>query len=625
MKMAAPATLKSVSITTKNNYICSINSNQCKNQENINSTITNKSVEHRISNSQQSLIKSTNKKDNSFNQSLPKFRIPKIERSNNSILSPDANKLSSTEMKMETNMNISPQASYTEINSLSTSKLNDEFNSSQGKRKLSLNQYKEHKRLKLNDMEENFSGDIDMRIDAMVNMQNSPPIAMDENSTITSDNQSVVSPKMENISKNRVIKSNLSAPGVKKLIKKRLIWADEKNQALVQTSFFEIDDSEGTDVHTFAHQGAMNISIAQIEKLLERDLRKQQSLQDINSFDNIDNKQNLLPFPTLIPILLPDTIIKSQERLAQQKREKIVLKTFCTSSFLSDRPGELNSDLLGNNTIVERNEPKLIPLDNNTSSSVSNQVSSLDDNNNSTSTNISLASMSPTSSLSPSSSSSLVDNISPEVARILAQAKENSATVTTNHVSSITADTQINPSNTITSTNLPLASIQNFISSLLNISRPNEINTTNIPPTNSIVNLVSNPSVNMNLTIPTNFSINQLLANVLPFSTIPTTFNNSIIQPSSTIFNTSQSIPITTTINSNNNSTIKSPIVPFVSDLDQQFPRFNNNNKQQNRNSCQNNRKYNYQRRLYNNNNNGHNYYQNRNNNNNQGNRFPLK
>jgi hypothetical protein len=160
-------------------------------------------------------------------------------------------------------------------------------------------------------------------------------------------------------------KSNLSEPGVKKLIKKKVIWADENNQALVQTSLFEIDDSEVTDIHAFARQCATNISIAQLEKLLERDFRKRQGLQDINSFDN-DDRQNLPPLPTLIRISLPDTIqiplVKSQERLVQEEREKTVLQALLMRSFIPDNPGEPDGDLLGNSTI-ERNEPKLIPIE----------------------------------------------------------------------------------------------------------------------------------------------------------------------------------------------------------------------------------------------------------------------
>jgi hypothetical protein len=157
----------------------------------------------------------------------------------------------------------------------------------------------------------------------------------------------------------------LSEPGVKKLIKKKVIWADEKDQSLVQTSFFEIDDSERIDMHSFARQCATNMSIAQLEKLMERDVRKRQGLQDITSLDN-DDRQNLPPLPRLIRVLLPDTmstpIIKSQERIVQEEREKIVLQALFIRSFLPDSPGEPDGDLLGNSTI-ERNEPKLIPFD----------------------------------------------------------------------------------------------------------------------------------------------------------------------------------------------------------------------------------------------------------------------
>jgi hypothetical protein len=157
----------------------------------------------------------------------------------------------------------------------------------------------------------------------------------------------------------------LSEPGVKKLIKKKVIWADEKDQSLVQTSFFEIDDSERIDMHSFARQCATNMSIAQLEKLMERDVRKRQGLQDITSLDN-DDRQNLPPLPRLIRVLLPDTmstpIIKSQERIVQEEREKIVLQALFIRSFLPDSPGEPDGDLLGNSTI-DRNEPKLIPFD----------------------------------------------------------------------------------------------------------------------------------------------------------------------------------------------------------------------------------------------------------------------
>ena len=161
------------------------------------------------------------------------------------------------------------------------------------------------------------------------------------------------------------MKSNLSEPGVKKVIKKKVIWADEKNQTLVQTSFFEVDASELSDMHIFARNCAANISIAQLEKVMERDLRKRRGLQEMNSNDN-DEKQYSTPLPKLIKILLPDAIqippIISQERFIQEEREKTVLQALFIRSFLPDSPGEPDGDLLVTNNL-ERTEPKLIPLE----------------------------------------------------------------------------------------------------------------------------------------------------------------------------------------------------------------------------------------------------------------------
>jgi hypothetical protein len=205
-------------------------------------------------------------------------------------------------------------------------------------------------------------------------------MSIEDDSLNTSDNQSIISPKPEEIVKgidhiekfffeiiffvflDTFIKSNLSEPGVKKVIKKKVIWADEKNQTLVQTSFFEVDDSELCDMHVFARTCAANISIAQIEKVMERDLRKRRGAQDMISNDN-DDKQFLTPLPSLIKILLPEAIqippIVSQERFVQEEREKTVLQALFIRSFLPDSPGEPDGDLIGNSNI----EPKLIPLE----------------------------------------------------------------------------------------------------------------------------------------------------------------------------------------------------------------------------------------------------------------------
>lgn len=161
------------------------------------------------------------------------------------------------------------------------------------------------------------------------------------------------------------MKSNLTEPGVKKLIKKKLIWADEQNQPLVQTSFFEVDELEMVDMHAFARQCAANISIAQLEKLMERDLCRRRNAQDIQSSE-MDDRQNSTSLPKLIRILLPETIltpvVKSQERDEQEEREKTVLQALLMRSFLPNSPGEPDGDLHGQIS-QERNEPKTIPLD----------------------------------------------------------------------------------------------------------------------------------------------------------------------------------------------------------------------------------------------------------------------
>jgi hypothetical protein len=98
---------------------------------------------------------------------------------------------------------------------------------------------------------------------------------------------------------------------------------------------------------------------------MERDLRKRRGIQDANSTDN-DDKQFSTPLPALIKILLPDSIqippVVSQERFVQEEREKTVLQALFIRSFLPDSPGEPDGDPIGNSNI-ERNEPKVIPLE----------------------------------------------------------------------------------------------------------------------------------------------------------------------------------------------------------------------------------------------------------------------
>jgi hypothetical protein len=85
-------------------------------------------------------------------------------RSNKNIPSRDQNQLSSMPVKMETNENTSSSASPTH-------QLNDELNSLHGKRKFSITQYREHKRLKSNDIVQNSSADIDMRVNTTENIK----------------------------------------------------------------------------------------------------------------------------------------------------------------------------------------------------------------------------------------------------------------------------------------------------------------------------------------------------------------------------------------------------------------------------------------------------------------------
>ena len=57
----------------------------------------------------------------------------------------------------------------------------DELNAQQAKRKFSLSQYKEHKRLKSNEIQHNTSADTDMRI---MNNNNNSKVRIDENFSI---------------------------------------------------------------------------------------------------------------------------------------------------------------------------------------------------------------------------------------------------------------------------------------------------------------------------------------------------------------------------------------------------------------------------------------------------------
>ena len=155
-------------------------------------------------------------------------------------------------------------------------------------------------------------------------------------------------------------KSNLSEPGVKKLIKRNVVWADERNQTLVHTSLFDVDECERAEMHPYARNGANTMSMAQFEKFLECDLRQQQHLQDH------DDRSSQPPLPLLIRMVLPNTIqrpaVKSSERFVQEEREKSVLQAFFIHPLIPDTPGEPDKDSLENNT-NERLDTKLIPLE----------------------------------------------------------------------------------------------------------------------------------------------------------------------------------------------------------------------------------------------------------------------
>jgi hypothetical protein len=93
-------------------------------------------------------------------------------RSNDNIPSPDQIQSSPTQTN-DSISTVSPslQVSNTKNNLSPVHHSNDEFNSQQGKRKFSLSQYKEHKRLKSNDITQNCSADIDMRMNTMENLK----------------------------------------------------------------------------------------------------------------------------------------------------------------------------------------------------------------------------------------------------------------------------------------------------------------------------------------------------------------------------------------------------------------------------------------------------------------------
>ncbi|UJR26711.1 hypothetical protein I4U23_008027 [Adineta vaga] len=621
--MTVPATLSTVSITpilNSNNNINSMNRNKYENEEEMTLALTGKSPESCMA----SLQQSTKEIDRNSSRIVSKFRIPKKEKKNDPISSMDDNQVQ-----------FKTVASNDASSSPTNQSTNDDFNVQLGKRKISLSDYKTNKRVKPNDNVQISSADVDMRMDSMENSKNSTAKYMINNSSPPSETRQVVNSKADNHSRDLVTKSNLSEPGVKKLIKKKVIWADEKNKALVQTSFFEIDRSEKTDMHAFARQCAENLSIAQVEKLWERDLGKQRGLQDINSFDNND-KQTLPSLPTLISILLPDTItipiVKSQERVVQEEREKSVLQALFMRPFLPDSPSEPDGDLLGTNTI-ERNEPKTIPLKDNTSSSETKQLSPSNTNQDSSSVNGSTISANLPSIGTTSASSLTFDNIiSPQVAQILERAKGNltSAITTTTTTTSTPVITSSNSTITPTST---ATAASNLLSALLKITQSNKIEPAVLPPVNPLVNPLLNLPLHFSLPLPPPppphaLSMSQLLANALPFGlSLPTAFNNPMSQSSTTPFNvqsSTSSSSVGSAMNSNQNDTLQTSTTPFVSGSNQnmssRYAHNNTNNERQMKHFRGHTRGHNY-RRGFNNNHTRRDFHQKRNNNHSSNNR----
>ncbi len=100
-------------------------------------------------------------------------------------------------------------------------------------------------------------------------------------------------------------------------------------------------------------------------------------------------------------------------------------------------------------------------------------------------------------------------------------------------------NTAINQITPVPSINSTLAPVPNLLSVLLNMARPNGIETANskitililleifdyplflVPPTNSMVNLTPNLPLSFNIPPPTIASINQLAANVLSLGLLP--------------------------------------------------------------------------------------------------------
>jgi len=576
------ATLLAVPVTDATTHLLSSSreSTKRKTPETVMSTMSKQPVQARNPNGQETALGSSpistdmhdqviDNNTNGLTSNLSSFRIPKIKK-----VSSPTSSTTTTESVVTTSGQSSSQQT------------NDDAQNRLGKRKFSLSQYKEHKRLKSNEPNDFSLGDVDMRIQ---NKPPSPPV-MNNGQTIVSKTSSNLSPKPVEMNQIAAKKSNLSEPGVKKPLKKKLIWADEKQQALVQTSFFEIDETERANMHRFVHDCTNSVSIAKLEQLLERDLRQ-----------HPNDRPTLPPLPPLIRIQLPSTIpkptVNSHQRIVQGEREQTVLQALFIRSLLPENPREPDGDATDTSTI----ETKLIPLEHDSVAHTSNEDSSTVNNANEKPNNVSeipSSSSSLSSSLTvpsvtitptiatatPTTTTTSSTTFYPEVAQILAAAREKATSATITNQTPTIVPPVINPPLTLPTINnpaIPFAITPNILSILFNGAQNSAVPP---PPVNPLANLLSNIPFPLNLNPPqTNPSVNPLLTN--PFSLVLPTNNPQ--QPSPLNFNplgtTSTSTPTNTITTTNTNSTPGTNGSPtyFDNSRNQKPFRYNHHNNNQ--------------------------------------------
>jgi hypothetical protein len=215
-------------------------------------------------------------------------------------------------------------------------------------------------------------------------------------SKLLNDNNNVNSTDKINELKNEnnLYKSNLAEPTLKKLNKKKVLWADTHTNGSKQleiVQYFYLDEIEReikrsalTDLKNGSDIGDIG---AKIEKLNEKELKFKMSPTSFNNTINTANKnineiKNNWP-SSLIPIDLPESIpipeIKSIEHEIQLKREQNTLAVLVFKQFLPDSPSEPNeSDNLTNKTNpLDFYPTKIIPFDDatlNVQSDMDNQI-----------------------------------------------------------------------------------------------------------------------------------------------------------------------------------------------------------------------------------------------------------